>query len=401
LANIERIDEENERYYAEFRGAASKGDITVKDVLGFEIKDASVFVSHTNCGVVCSPSNLERNEMSIFSLLPLYDSIIYPIPTKGYGKTITSENFKEFHAISLKDFIEIVHKRRVIPYFTYPYSEYDKELAENFLETGIPRISYRHLDLIKSLNICKNAIDCNNCKKVFRTANSDISELMGKEIPESSLCSSCLNIAYIQGITKEQLSKLESPNLGVCAIPDIIASRKIGSVFQSNCRAIKETLGLFSSPNNQSVEMILDGLKVKYTNELEIDSYIELLDGKTTKAVRQAINQILKDPLTSKFSERLNAAIFEYNNEVEEVAKSRAAKFFNAISEMTVFGSNSLLERETNGLIKFGERPLKNTKEALASAMLDAYSTITGKGWSVAQIYKTHCKIENLKKSRK
>lgn len=202
----------------------------------------------------------------------------------------------------------------------------------------------------------------------------------------------------MSGIKKEQLLKLKYPSFGICTIPEIIASRNIGGVFQSNCEIAKETLGFFSGlGSREAIEMILDGLKVRYTNELDLDSYLDLLDGKTTKAVRQAIKRILKEPMAAKYSEQLNSKVFEYNREVEEVAKTRTAKFFDAVSEMTVYAGDKLIEQKSKGLLKLGDVQKQHAKEALASTLVDIQSTLTGKDWSIAQIYKTKCKIENIK----
>lgn len=140
MPNAKAIDEENGNFYSQNKEAVTQGKLKTKDILGFEMKDATVFVSSPRCGFVSSKRyycSSGENAMSIFSLLPLYDSIVYPISPVGYQRLlVTQNNFSDYHNIAFRDFLELVYKHRVIPYFGGLYSQYDKELIEPFLETG-------------------------------------------------------------------------------------------------------------------------------------------------------------------------------------------------------------------------------------------------------------------------
>ena len=402
--NLERIDAQNDEFFREHEEAVSHGRLTVSDIIGFELKSAAL-VSLPKCGVVCS-SNLSQTETSIFSLLPLYESILCPIVPDGYygERKVNAKNFFKFYGIAFNQFIELVRRKRVIPYFLSAYNSYERSLILPFMEPGIPRISVQSLQLIKLMGIC-NIVSCDECKKTFSRVEADIKQFLDMrrfETKEKHDCRGCLLTAYLNGITKDRILGLSNPDIALCDVPQIIISKNLNAVYQSNCSIGKESLAVFSkeSPRGhpEAVETILDGLEIKYSNEIDLNSYLDLLDSKTTKAIRQAIKKIMEDPFASKSYDRLNARICDYNNQVEEIANNRIAKFFNAVSEIAVFGVSKTIEKETDGAFKLGKSNRTSVSQSIASALLDTHSKITHKDWSIAQIYKTKCKIQAMKK---
>ena len=99
-----------------------------------------------------------------------------------------------------------------------------------------------------------------------------------------------------------------------------------------------------------------------------------------------------------KYSERLNAKIFEYDREIEEVANTRMAKFYHAVSDIAVYGGNKFVERQSQGFIKGTKKELSQISEFIGSKLMDTHARITGKDWTFAQIYRFKCKIKDCAK---
>ncbi|HSV49563.1 MAG TPA: hypothetical protein VLH35_04540, partial [Candidatus Acidoferrales bacterium] len=173
MVNPAAIDKENEQFFIEQQAATKKGSLTIGDILGFEIKESTTFVSRSDCGIIFSPKICPATGMSLFSLLPLYDSILYPVLHFAEGKAITPSNFKEYNGLSYEDFVKLVYKRKVVPYFTQLYSKYDNELITPLLETGLPRISFYHLELVKYQGMCKKLKNCEYCKTLYNQVMQD------------------------------------------------------------------------------------------------------------------------------------------------------------------------------------------------------------------------------------
>lgn len=409
MKSLEKIDAENEDFYKDSYQNVVTGERALNDIIGFDLKEPVVFIPRVPCSHVapsvvshCTPAR-ERPTTSILTLLPLYNTLVYPIPST-YGKTKMSEvTFKEANDISLIDFLKTVEKGRIIPYFITKYRDYNVDFLRHFLEPGLPRISFMHMQLINRRNACKLTNgDCRKCGEGAKIARKDIAAFVKdtRKLEILRACAVCLQRAYEMGINKEKLLETTSPRHTLCAIIDILASRNIEAAFQTNCPIVKETLGLFAgAPEIEDpIETIVKGLKVKYTTDLNFESYLELLDGKTTKAVREVTKKILEDPFASKYSERLNSKIFEFNREVEEVAKSKTAKFYHAVSDIAVYGGSKFIERKTQGYLHLGRKRLHRVSEWIASKLMDFHAKATGKDWTVAQLYRTRWKIEQCRK---
>jgi hypothetical protein len=148
---------------------------------------------------------------------------------------------------------------------------------------------------------------------------------------------------------------------------------------------------------SEQLETIVKGLRISYSNDIDVGSYLDLLDGKTTKAIREIVKKITSDPYSIKFSERLNAKIYEVNKEIEEIGKSKASKFYQSVSDIAIYGGSKYLEGQSNGLIKPNKADAHKTSEWLASKLFDLHAKATRKDWTFAQVYKTRLKIEKCK----
>jgi len=83
--------------------------------------------------------------------------------------------------------------------------------------------------------------------------------------------------------------------------------------------------------------------------------------------------------------------------EIEEIGKSKAAKFYSAVSDVAVYGGSSFVERQTNSHVKIAKKDLHKASEWIASKLMDLHAMATGKDWTIAQLYRTRWKIEHCK----
>lgn len=410
MKSLEKIDAENEEFYETSYKNVVTGKYSTSDITGFDLEAPNVFIPRVPCAHVAAESEygyctlaVEKPTVSILTLLPLYNTLIFPIFPKFSEAKVTQATFEKINDIAPREFLKAVWKGRIIPYFTSLYQNYDNDFLQHFLEPGLPRISSPHMSLIRKLNTCSLSDgDCEACNEKHRIAEKDVSAiaevLKKREIPHD--CISCLFRAYAIGISKETLLKTSSPLFTLCATQDVLASRNIDAAFQTNCPNAMEALSLFAGTSEipEPIDTIVKGLKVKYTRELDFESYLELLDGKTTRAIKKVTERILEDPFASKYSEQLNSKIFEFNREIEEVAKSKTAKFFHAVSDIAVYGGSKFVERRTKGYIQLGKEHLQKASEWLASKLMDFHARATGKDWTIAQLYRTRWKLAQCKK---
>lgn len=405
MKNLERIDAENEEFYSASYQNVVTGKYSIKDILGFDLKEPKVFIPRTPCAHI-GPSVInycniagEKPTTSILTLLPLYNTLIYPISSEYQEAKTSQAIFEEANDISLKDFLAAVMRGKIIPCFTSDYGDYDVDFVQHFLEPGVPRISFSHMQLVNRLNACKFTNgNCKACNEIFKTAKKDITAFGIKR--KKSGCAQCLLRAYEAGLSKETLLKTTVPRQTLCAVREILTSRNVDAAFETNCPRAIEALGLFMSGSGiaGSIDEIVKGLRVKYTRDLDFGSYLELLDEKTTRALREIIQRILDDPFAAKHSDRLSSKIFEFNREVEEVATSKTAKFYHAVSDIAVYGGSKYIERKTEGYLRLGKKRSHKTSEWIASKLMDVHAKATGKDWTIAQLYRTRMKLDQCKK---
>jgi hypothetical protein len=405
--SIEKIDKENVEFFKETIDDVKKGKFTIKDILGFDIAGASVFIPRVPCAHIdpsrtyCKSAQNEGST-SIFSLSPIYDSLIYPI-FDGFKEPVNEKNFQEFNGVSVDDFLVFVEKKRIIPYFPNAYQRYDPNLIQKFLEPGMPRISRFHLRLIMDMNCCSLVnTNCEKCGKNLKIATEDLESRLNDK-SQITDCSDCLSTLYTTGVNRDALFKSQEPLNTICVLRDILISRNMNAIVKSNCMVANEALGIFSglTEANQTYDSIVKGLKVSYSPEIDVASYLDFLDGKTTRAVREIIKKITEEPYVAKYSERLSAKLCDLNKEIEEMGRTRPARFYQAVSDIAVYGGSKFLQAESKSLIKVQNKDSHKASEWIASKLFDIHAKVTGKDWTLAQIYKTRVKMEKYKEASK
>jgi hypothetical protein len=102
----------------------------------------------------------------------------------------------------------------------------------------------------------------------------------------------------------------------------------------------------------------------------------------------------------AKYSDPLNSKIFEFNREVRELALSRSAAFYEAVSEMAVYGGTKFVERQTKGIIKPKKKSLYKAEEWIASKLMDVHAKVTEKDWTLLNCTRPAARLSNVEKSR-
>jgi hypothetical protein len=403
--NITKIQAENDEFYEQNIQKAESGKISIEEILGIPIAAPRVFIPRVNCRFISPSGDLTKTSSelhSIFSLCPTYNSVVLPIRAKYENGKITERNFERANGISLKNFLTFIERGRVIPYFETGLKNYDQKLLEHFLEPGLPRISWTQIELIRKHNMCSfTGGDCKKCNNLATEAKKDMTAVgaTGKDLSE---CAPCLSSLYMWGVKKESIPHYAGHQNPLCAMVDFVAARNLDAVFSSSCPIGKSAVNAFysSSTTTEKIDAIVTGLKIKYSPDLDLESYLDLLDEKTTRAIRKIIEEITKAPFVAENSERLNARIYAFNREIDEIGKSSASKIYRAVSDIAVMGVSKGIENQTQSLVKINKNTARDASEWLASKFIDVNAAIHGKSWAIAQLYRTRCKIETCKKDK-
>jgi len=145
------------------------------------------------------------------------------------------------------------------------------------------------------------------------------------------------------------------------------------------------------------MDYILEGLKVRYTPSISLEHYVDIFDGKTSKALRRIVANLLSDPLSRKYKERLNAKICDLNQQVEELSEGKTAKIFDAVSDMALYGGKKFIESKSQKYIKIPRKGFIKLGEWLASKGIDLQAKVQRKDWSIAQLYKARCRLKRCR----
>lgn len=378
---LEDLDKEDEEFWKEFHEPVSTGELAPEEIFGFKLPQTRVYVPELRC-----PLSLT----SIYTLLPLYDLVMFPIvPHFEKRKIRNAKVFRRIHGLSPEEIATLACRGRVFPRFVTKLSEFDAKLIKPLLEPGIPRISAAQTRLVAFYGFCTLVQnDCEKCGRAHKQAEKDFPKL-----PEES-CIDCLTVLYCLGYRNKMLT-IEKIIPEVCMASQTVISRNLNAVFQTRCPAGKKALSMMSSlPEEQTLEYIVYGLGINYMPEIPLEDYVDILDSRTTKAVRKIVSEMLQDPIVRKYRQRLSAKIFEFNRQIEELSESKTAKFYRAISDLVLYGGNKFVEKQTKNYVKLPKENLKKGAEWLASKVLDLHSWVTGRDWTIAQLYRTRCKLE-------
>lgn len=380
----------------------SAGEI-LRKCLGFGLKESRCFIPSIACGQTWIP---------LTALIPIYDTIIAPVsPTyslmKASPKGIVTKKirkaseFEKVHGLTLSNMVKLAEKSRVIPYFTAPYDNYDENTIKSLIEPGIARISYGSMMLLRNAGriiVIGERISPQNWGESLKLANADVTKLDFQSANPKS-CVTCLAMCYALGSRKHFLESKFS-QFHACFLSYALSNHVLDSLLQVKCPIASEVLSSIGNlPEEIPIEYILKGLRVEYSEGLAIEEYAEVFDGKTSKALRRIIWNLYKDPLSKKYSERLSAKIHDLNQQVEELAESKAAKIFETISDMAIYGGEKFIESQTQRYIKIPKKGLIRLGEWLASKGVDVTTKVHGKDWSVAQLHRARCKLKKCRPS--
>jgi len=388
---LKKLDEQDLKFLREHQGPATIGELTPRDIIGFELPEPRVIVPYVACSV---PT------ISLWTLLPLYQCIIYPL-SASFGirkqkKIKKISDFKMVYGLTPDEFALMAEKGRVIPYITGKYATYDEKVIAPILEPGIPRITHHQLFLVNRFNLCKATEgDCEKCTSIGNLAKKDLGTVLNLPKLQESTCQDCLHGLYLLGLRDKLLSLPEISKNTFCIGHFAMASRNLGSVLETDCPAANDILTSLSGlPENLALDFIVKGLRLKYNPEIPLETYLDVVDGKTARALRKILSSLLEDPLASKYIEKLNARIFDINQQVEELSHSKMGQLFDAVSDIVLYGGNKFIEHQSHKYIRLPEKGLRKAAEWITSKSFDLHAKITGKDWAIAQIYKTRCKLE-------
>ena len=376
--------------------------------MGFRVTGSKVMIPQNLCGIpIISP----------YALLPMYDCLFIPVnsvaeftyETKrgsvSRRKRIGDEKlFRAIHGLSPQEMAYLAEKGRAVPYFRDFYEEYDERTIKPLLQPGVPRLSrgvkLALENLVGSLVWLRGKEDR---EKLLMCAKNDMHEIFGTPIKPRSentrkrinVCGDCLASLYADGLQRV-IKECGVSNPGyICVLNSIRFAQVLGTVLHSDCKWTKRIIAGWSDlPKGSSYEEIVEGLKLTYRHDIPLDRYLDILDTKTTAAVRHLTQQILEDPLARRYSERLSARIYEYNQQVEDLSRSRAAKLFSTISDIVVYGGSSFIESQSQKIVRIPKKGLQRIAEWMVSKGMDTHAKITHKDWAVAQLCKARCKIE-------
>jgi len=398
--NLKKLALDDEKLFYEF-APRIEGQETPKleELLGFQLSENRCFIPSVPCGDTTS---------SVMSLVPLYQTILLPIypdywPHKGNEmiRIIEDTMFKRQHGVTPNDLILLAEKGRVIPYFSRPYDRYNEKIIEPLLQPGTPRISYatmmliRNLAMITAVETAGNETDWTNARNLAAKEIGNLDFPREKELAHN--CTICLSVCYALGLRKY----FETSEFGfhhACFVTYALSTQSLDAVLQTECPLARDVLSNMGNlPEGIPIEYILKGLKVKYSPDIPLEEYVDVFDSKTSRALREILSNILGDPLSKKYTERLNAKIYDLNRQVEELAEAKTAKIFEAVSDMALYGGKKLIESQTQKLVRVPRKGFIRLGEWLASRGIDLAAKRQKKDWSIAQLYKARCKLKRCK----
>jgi hypothetical protein len=415
---LKSLDQEDSELYSELTTMATKDILRgVKDpnflfdpwkYVGFRVAGSKVMIPQNVCGIpIISP----------YSLLPMYDCLFIPVSPiaeflseTGKRKTFMKEKivneklFKITHGLNPQEMAYLAEKGRAVPYFKASYEEYDERTIKPLLEPGVPRLS----DGVKLAleTAVGNLIMIRNQERreeYLTRAKNDLREIFGAPLnPESEIarkniagCGYCLASLYADGLHRVFEECGIRNRKYICVMSSIRFAQELGAVLHTDCKWTKGIIASWSGlPKGSSYEEIVEGLKLTYRHDIPLEVYLDILDSKTTAAVRRLIQRILEDPLAGKYSERLSARIYDYNQQIEDLSRSKTAKLFSIVSDIVVYGGSSFIESQSQKIVRIPKKGLQRIAEWMASKGMDLHAKITRRDWAVAQLCKARCKIE-------
>jgi hypothetical protein len=389
---LKRLDKEGSSFKKEMMPHVLKSDCTLKDIFGFKLAENKARADLFN-----------PEEVRLRAVLPLYDEILIVIPPEFRDKKI----FKEHLQFDPEEIALLAEKGRVILTFNSKYQKYRPEVIEPLLQPGIPHVSCYQWGLFMYFGLSK--------PKYL------LPPLLGKkelpEFPEISIQGICFPIVLAHGFDEplaEVLQKIREgslqgydPNclfcfamyahrfltdakLGAVPIRDAPFCTKLNSLITemaaTKCIFSESFLG---SPDN--INDVAKGLKVSYSPEIALEDYVEIVDGKVTRAIRRNMNRILEDPLSIKYKQRLYSKIYELNKEVEEISKSKLTSIGVSTTDIMCYNLKKHIPYET----------IRKGIDWLSSVSLGMQAKLLKRDWAVLQLYRVRRRLEKAAKTNK
>ena len=384
---LKRLDKEDDELAEEYAEWQASGEANPEKIAGFRLRGTRSLVPELPCWLTAA---------SIMSLLPLYETIFLPIyphfrteDEEEWRKIDEVPVFRSRHGLTPDEISTLAAKGRVIPYFTTRFTLYDEKIIAPIIQPGIPRLSGQQMSAFRLSGYFES-----RKKAEWENIHSQVENdfpIYYKGWPKE--CGFCIETSYAMGLRDYMIG---NKKLGVaCLATYSPASQFLDAVLQTECPVAREALSCYGGlPLGTSLGYVLEGLKVKYIPEMPLDVYSDVFDGNTAKALRKIVGDLLSDPLTSKYVSRLNAKIFDLNQEVEEIGEGRAAKVFEAVSDIAVYGGKKFIESRSEGYVRIPKKGLQRVAEWIASKGVDLAAKISKKDWALAQVYKARCKLK-------
>ena len=385
--HLMKLDKEDKKLVDEL---LQDEELTLEKLLGFRLPEARCYVPPVPCGSTMAP---------VMSLVPMYQTVLLPIysyyETKKREYKITKVSvFERQHGLTPSELVVLAEKGRVIPYFLSDYAAYSEKIIEPLLQPGVPMVTPRQWALIAGVPIARMRLQ-ENWTDMHGLASQEMKEL---GFPKGRNCSLCLSACYMIGLRKYFKSPEFKGWRSTCFVAYAVATDGFKAVLQTECEMVKDLLSNIGNlPAGVPIEYILKGLKVNFVADISLEDYVDIFDGKTSKALRKIVRDLTNEPLSRRYTQRLSAKIYELNQQVEELAEGRAAKVFEAISDMALYGGKKFIESKTQQYIRVPKRGFVKLGEWLASKGVDLQAKIQRKDWSIAQLYKARCKLDKCK----
>lgn len=365
----------------------------VDEILGFKLGQSRCFIPFLSCG---------RLPSRITTLIPLYETVIMPIHPiaqlhKKFEKVADSSTFKTVHGLTPTELATLAEEGRVLPYFCQEYTSYDERTIKPLLQSGLPRVSPRTMLLIRSAawHLIAEGKDSEHFEQL---ATEDIKSFaQGSASKLEPKCATCLALCYMLGIREQHREKLFEKNQA-CLVSYAASANYLDAVLQANCTFAKEVMGNMGDlPEGIDIDYFLKGLRLAYSPDLSLEEYVEVFDSKTSKALRRILTNLLSDPLSSKYNERLSAKIYDLNRQVREIADSKIAKVYETVSDMALYGGKKFIESQSQKYVRVPKRGFIRMSDWLASKGIDLTAKVKRKDWSIAQLYRAQCKLKSCR----
>jgi len=391
--DLRKLDQEDEKLVHEIE--STEKFMTVGKLLGFRLPKNKCFVPPVPCGKTAAP---------LMSIVPMYDTVLLPIYSHYWtdsGKKLQDLKiskvsvFKKLHGLTPSDIKTLAEKGRIIPYFESAYRSYNREMISPLLESGVPIISPSQMASIRGAPITW-LMEEKGWGDKYNSASVDLQKF---EFPKGKDCATCLSACYMLGLRDYFHGSKFRGWLTACFVSYALSIRLLDAVLQTECDVARDVLGNIGDlPEGLSIDYILKGLKVKYSPDIPLEEYADIFDGKTSKALRRIVEQLLNDPFSRKYTRRLSARIYDLNQQIEELRQGRAAKVFEAVSDMALYGGKKFIESQSQRYIRIPKKGFIKLGEWLASKGVDLEAKLQKKDWALAQLYKARCKLKRCTK---